>query len=173
MNWEKVLGAAFVVASCTAMGYQVSRVYRLRPLQLSELARALRLLQAEIEYTATPLPVALSRVSEQIKPPVQGVFAAAAEKMKERDNGPKLAFTYGVQSNSSQSVLKNQDWSALLNLSETLGSTDILHQSREFQAALLHMESMREQATEAQRRYERLWQYLGILTGLFVVLLLY
>ncbi|RIV23014.1 hypothetical protein D2Q93_08605 [Alicyclobacillaceae bacterium I2511] len=173
MSWVKVLGAAFVVASCTAMGFHVASSYRLRPIQLSEVARGLRLLQAEIEYTATPLPMALRRVSDQLNPPVRGVFAAAAEKMKERDNSPKLAFTYGVQHGSAQSVLKTQDWSSLLHLSETLGSTDIIHQSREFQAALLHMESMHMQAVDGQQRYERLWQYLGALTGLFVVLMLY
>jgi len=51
--------------------------------------------------------------------------------------------------------------------------SDRVNQSRQLQVTLTRLDGLERDARDAQKRNERLWQYLGVLTGLLVVILLY
>lgn len=169
----KLLGAGLVLVSSTGLGFRIARDYRERPRQLRALMQSLRLLQAEIEYSMTPLPLALSQVADRSQPPVNQVFQRAAQRLGTGQTSVLVAFQDGISVNRSKSAYKKEDYEVLDEFVKTLGLSDRVNQSRQLQVTLTRLEGLEKEAREAQRKNERLWQYLGVLSGLMVVILLY
>lgn len=169
----RLIGSACVVVATSAIGFQVARGYRERLREIQGLAEALRLLRAEIEYTATPLPQALRRVSAQLGGTVRIVFEQAAAAITEPDTTVTEAFKAGLEASRARAHLTNRDVEVLTTFGRTLGTSDSTHQSLQFEAALAQLETLEREAHEARGKYERMWQYIGVLAGVFVVILLY
>jgi stage III sporulation protein AB len=167
------LGAALVFVSCTGLGFRISRNYRERPRQLRSLMHAIRLLQAEIEYSVTPLPQALVRVADRSGRPVNQLLHTVAEALQESDVSVADAFARGIEACRAKGALSAQDWSVVQEFGETLGTSDRVHQSQQIAVALTHLGRLEQEARDSQGKNERLWQYLGILSGLLLVILLY
>jgi stage III sporulation protein AB len=169
----KLIGAALVIAACTGIGFRIAADYRQRPRQLRALMHAIRVLRTEIEYTVTPLPLAFDRVAERSERPIAQLFATAAEVLRMGGLSADEAFHRGIEELRAASALKQPELHVMETFGKTLGTSDRLHQSQHIEAALVHLASIEREAREAQRRNERLWQYLGSLTGLLLVILLY
>lgn len=169
----KLLGAALVMVASTGLGLQIAKDYRERPRQLRALMNSLRLLQAEIEYSVTPLPLALSHVAKRSQSSVAPVFETAAERLEAGNASVLVAFQDGMTVNRPKAAFKPEDYEVIDEFVKTLGTSDRVHQSRQLQVTLTRLEGLEREAREAQRKNERLWQYLGILSGLLVVILLY
>lgn len=169
----KLLGAALLLMSCTAIGFRIARDYRERPRQIRILMQALRLLKQEIEFSVTPLPQALSRVALRTAPPVSKLMEAIASNLGESDISVADAFASSLQEVKAYTAFRAPDMEVLQEFGETLGTSDRVHQSQHFAAVLTQLESLEHEAQDAQRRNERLWQYLGVLTGLLLLVLLY
>jgi stage III sporulation protein AB len=168
----KLLGAALVVGACTGLGFRIAADYRHRPRQLRSLMHALRMLRTEIEYSLTPLPLAFERTADRASPPVSRFFRVCAERI---DNGdaPPEAVVAGLKELAAASALKSPELEVVQALGGTLGSSDRQNQCQHLEAALVHLAHLEQEARDAQRRNERLWQYLGFLAGLLIVVVLY
>jgi stage III sporulation protein AB len=169
----KLIGSAFLVLATSAMGFQIAHRYRERPRELRMVIEGLRMLRTEIEYTATPLPQALASVAKRLAKPVDVLLSATAEALAESDVTVKEALEKGITACRSKAHLLESDFDALGVFGRTLGTSDLLHQSQQFEATLTQLESAQKDAENAKRQYARLWQYIGVLSGLFIVILLY
>lgn len=169
----KLIGSMLVVLATSAIGFQVAKRYRERPREIQSLIEALRMLRAEIEYTATPLPQALTNVAQRLGRPVSVLLGTTADALSQADVTVKEALHAGINACQSQAHLTESDYHAIGVFGRTLGTSDLLHQSQQFEATLAQLESARKEADDQKRQYERLWQYIGVLSGLFIVILLY
>ncbi|MDQ0188350.1 stage III sporulation protein AB [Alicyclobacillus cycloheptanicus] len=169
----RALGAAMVVGASTVAGFRVASWYRRRPAELRALLQAVRLLQTEIEFSVTPLPQALTHVGKRTSAPASLLFLTAGEALEAPEVGPAEAFARGIAACEPKSALVARDFECLVEFGSTLGTSDRIHQSQQIEVTLARLSALEEEAREAQRRNERLWQYLGVLAGLLVVILLY
>ncbi|MCL6516188.1 hypothetical protein [Alicyclobacillus sp.] len=169
----KAIGAALVFAASTAIGFRIARDYRERPRQLRSLSQGIRLLQAEVEYGLTPLPIALERVAQRVAPPVSAGFHRAAALLQEGDIPVAEAVAAGMDELRSGSALHGVDLDVMRELGQTLGTSDRAHQRQQFEVAIRRLSGLEEDALELQRTHERLWRYVGALIGLTIVILLY
>ncbi|QSO45887.1 stage III sporulation protein SpoIIIAB [Alicyclobacillus mengziensis] len=169
----KLIGSALVIMATSAIGFQLARAYRERPRELQLLIEALRILRADIEYMATPLPQALANVTTRLAKPLNVLLGTTAEALARSDVTVGEALAAGIEACRPQAHLLESDYEALALFGRTLGTSDLLHQSQQFEATIVQLESIQKEAEEAKRRYERMWQYIGVLTGLFIVILLY
>jgi stage III sporulation protein AB len=169
----EAIGAALILTACAGIGFQMARLYRQRPQHLNMLHHAVRVLQAEIEYSVTPLGQALERVGTRTPAPISLLFQAAADALTNQDVSVSEAFEQGILRARGQCALKSHDYEIVREFANTLGRADRVHQSQEIVVTLSRIESARRDAVEAQRKNERLCQYLGVLTGLTVVIVLY
>lgn len=168
----RALGSAFIVMACTGLGFQIAKAYRDRPRELAQLANAIRMLQAEIEFGLTPLPQALTRVGGRTSKNVAAMFRGAAEHLLHGDSVPE-AFLKVANTAKARTALAKDDFDALLEFASSLGSSDLAHQSQHLDASLARLVSLENEARELQKKNERMWQYLGVLTGLLLVVVLY
>ncbi|WP_029420143.1 stage III sporulation protein SpoIIIAB [Alicyclobacillus macrosporangiidus] len=169
----KAIGAALVFVACTGIGFRIARDYRERPRQLRALMQGMRLLQAEVEYSVTPLPAALRRVSERVSPPAGVLFASAADILQDGDVPVADALARALNEAERLSALRDADLEVVREFGRTLGTSDRVHQSQQFEVAIARLAGLEEEARELQRTHERLWQYIGALVGLTIVILLY
>ena len=137
------------------------------------MTQAIRLLQAEIEYSVTPLPLALRRVGERCRTPCDVMFRVAADHLQDADMSVLAALQKGIETVKSDCALQDPDFAVLEEIAKVLGGVDRAHLTKQFQATIIQFESLEREAEETRKRNERLWQYLGVLAGLLLVILLY
>lgn len=169
----KAIGAGLLMVSSTGLGFRIARDFRERARQLRALILSIRVLQAEIEYSVTPLPQALRRVGDRSQSPIDKLFAAAAQALHDSEQSVERAFQTGIDACQLVSALRSQDFEVVTEFGNTLGTSDRAHQSQHFEIALSRLTGLEREARESQRKHERMWQYIGVLTGLMLVIILY
>lgn len=169
----KAVGALLVWVATTGIGFRVAKDYRDRPRQLRMLVQSMRVLRAEIEYSVMPLPQAMRRVAAKTPLPTGALWEAIADQLRPNEVSVSEAFATAIDGVRGKLSLTTADYDGLRLLADVLGTTDRAHLAQQFDASLQHYEGLVREARESQRRNERLWQYLGVLSGLILVILLY
>lgn len=170
----KLLGAAMVVAAGTIGGMTVAGRYSRRPRELKSLGSALQMLETEIAYGANHMKEALEQVGARCDKAVEPLFSRAAAN---------LSATSGVTAASAWesslcayyrgSALSPQDLIILRSLGSSLGISDREDQIKHLDLAMEQIKSENVKAEDEAARNVKLWNYLGFLGGLLLVLILY
>lgn len=169
MKW---IGALLFIAAATWIGFEWSQTLNKRPKHIRQLKNALQTLEAEILYSQLPLKDAFATIARQIPVPVQTFFKNLAAGL-EKDNGDlESLWKKEVDLLINESALRNNEGEILLQFGQTLGQHDFLQQQKHIQLTIHHLERELEEARDNQFRYEKMAKSLGILGGLFIVLLL-
>ncbi|EPZ48962.1 stage III sporulation protein SpoIIIAB [Alicyclobacillus acidoterrestris] len=169
----KLVGAMLLVLATSLLGFQMARAHRDRPRQLRSLIRALTHLQAEVEYQSTPLPTALANVAERASPPCSSMFRRVSDMLMEKGASVQAAFRSGIAELVADSALKGSDCEPIQMVAETLSTMDRAHLQTQFQLSIDALMQAEQQAREQGLKNARLWQYMGVLTGVILVILLY
>jgi stage III sporulation protein AB len=170
----KLVGGILVIFSCTIIGFTVAGLYQQRPKILRNLQTALSMLETEINYGRSPLPEAMKSISGRCEKEVADLFLKTTKYLSAREGYTAgEAWEKALKDFSFNAGLRDGDIEILSAFGKYLGASDRDDQVRNIKLAL---ESLRQQemtAIEEKRKNERLWKYLGVLTGLMVFLLLY
>lgn len=170
----RLAGALLLVAASTLLGMAMGRWYTQRASQLRDLLLALEVLETEIRYGAVHLSEALRRAGSTVEPPVRDFFLSVAEGL---DGHPALsgaeAWERGLARTAHRLSLDREEKAALRAVGVRLGASDADDQVRYLQAARHVLRRHAEKAEGQRDQGVRLWRYLGVCTGLALVLLLY
>lgn len=170
----KLIGSALVIAAATLVGYRIAGRYANRSKQLRQFVTAMRVLETEIHYAATPLPQALQRIGHLLPAPVSAFFLEAAAKLRDgRGLKASEAWQEALTEQKSALALNAADYEVLFNFGQTLGISDRQDQIKHIHLAVAHLNAEETNARDEQQRNEKMWKYLGPLMGLAVVILLY
>jgi stage III sporulation protein AB len=169
----KLVGACLVLIACTSLGFHIAKGYRDRPLHIRYLMHAIRLLQAEIEFSVTPLPEAFGKVAVHARYPCTVLFEVAANRLAHGEVSAADALFAGVEEMKPKCALRETDFTIFMDFAKVLGTADRVHLTKQFKATLTHFEELEKDAKEAQKRNERMCQYLGVLTGMLFIILMY
>lgn len=170
----KIIGAVVVIIAGGMSGLTVARRYSSRPQELRSIQSALQMLETEIAYAATPLPDALEQIARRCDRSVLLLFERTCEALRSMDGCTAgEAWEKALTEFYRQSSLTGSDLAVLSSFGRSLGISD-----REDQVKHLHlvMEQMKLQIESAVREAEvnvKIWNYLGFLGGLLVVLIFY
>lgn len=170
----KLAGSILIIISSAWIGFLMGNYYRDRPRQLRELQSGLAMLETEIEYSQTPLPSALIRIAHRLNGPMKLIFAYAGELlMKKNGLTAHEAWSIAVNRLYHRSSLNREDCEILENFGSYLGNSDRNDQIKHLKLALTQLKDMEHTAEDERRKNERIWKYLGVLSGLMLVLLIY
>jgi len=169
----KVIGAIFILAATTIIGFEVSRRFSDRPRQLRTLRSALQSLEAEIMYGHTPLHEASRRLASQLPKPIANFFDAFAKKLTDTETTVKEAWEKSLREVWKLTALKQAEFEILKQFGETLGRHDRFSQQKHILLTLSHLEREEANAVDAQVKYEKMVKSLGFLTGLLLIILLF
>jgi len=164
-----VLAFSLIVYTCTLAGFAVANGYAERPRQLRDLLTGLEMLRTEIVYAATPLAAALT--SLRLRHPIGKFFLCAGEGIDALATA-RSAWVTALDALSRDAALLEGDLAALRYLGDVLGTSNREDQERHLLVAIRRIEALQREAEEEAKRSARLWKYLGVLSGITVVIII-
>ncbi len=169
----KLLGAFFIVAGCSYLGLKRAKLYQKRTELFRFLQNGLTLLETEINYTATPLPVALERVGKKINKICQPLFLRAATILQEKKGVTVAeAWSTGVKALDKEVPLRQEEKELLFVFGHGLGGSAIEEQIKNIALTRKQLSLIEKLAKEEQDKNQKMWQYLGFSLGVVIVLIL-
>lgn len=169
----KLLGAVFIIAATTWIGFEAARRYSDRPRQLQQLKSALQSLEAEIMYGHTPLHEAARRLAEQLPNPLSRLFDRFATTLTQTETTVKEAWENSLRDVWKVTALKQGEFEIMKQFGETLGRHDRFSQQKQIMLTLSHLEREAADARDKQVKYEKMVKSLGFLTGLLLIIILF
>lgn len=169
----KLLGAALTTGVPSVIGFQLAARYRRRPAELRSLQTAIAVLVTEVEYGATPMPEALRSASRAAGPVIGPMLREAAGRI-EAGGGitPGEALTAALGQGSKATCLTPPDLEILTALAAVLGASGRADQVRHLHLAMERLAGSEAEASAERSRYERMYRYVGVLSGLALLLIL-
>lgn len=168
----RYVGMGLVVFGCTALGMEMSSDRKKRIRDIRELQKILDLLEGEIGYAHASLPESFRQVSGRVKPPFSGFLAHMAEHMEAfLGDTLKEIFRQHVRDELEQTALQKDDLEDLIRFGEQLGYLDVKMQLTAIAFYREQLAQSCEQAQELYRNQSKLFRCLGIMGGLFLVII--
>jgi len=156
------------------IGFIMAGYYQHRPKTLRNFQTAFSMLETEINYGQTPLPEALERVGNRCDPIISSFLKRVRELLLSLEGyTASEAWEISLNELRSQMPLNDSDFEILISFGKYLGSSDKEDQVRNLKMAMSQLKQQENLAVEEKNKNEKLWKYLGVLTGLTLVLLLY
>ncbi|QHS22727.1 stage III sporulation protein SpoAB [Virgibacillus sp. MSP4-1] len=169
MKW---IGAMLFLLATTQAGFDIAKRLSDRPQQIRQLKNALQILEAEIVYGQTPIHEVFYQLSKQIPEPLSDFFSELHNRLSVSQTTLYDIWNPTLKEIWKQSAMKKAEREIMDQFGKTLGQHDFTQQQKHIQLALTHLERELANAEEEKYRYGRMAKSLGVLTGLFVILLL-
>ncbi|MEG2774554.1 MAG: stage III sporulation protein AB [Acetivibrio sp.] len=169
----KILGSVFIIFSTSFLGYLLGMEKKNRLKQLRQLKKAGYLLRGEIQYGYTPLPEALINLGERSQTVFSDFFISVAEKLKKYEGESFYGiWEKEIKENLIKTSLQVGDKKKLMALGENLGYLDQEMQIKNIDLYLDGLEEEIKVEMNSQNEKIRLYQLLGVLSGIFVTIVM-
>lgn len=173
----KWLGSLLVLFAAGGFGVWSAMQWRERLRLLEKLRQMIYFLKGEITYSHAPLAEGLERVGKREPGPLGKLFTLVAESIC-RQEGESLREIWRreVETLSSPCVrlpLTSEDLEQLTGLGEHLGYLDVDMQERTLSLYLEQLDLSIAYLRDNQREKCRLYTSLGIVGGMFLVIIMY
>ncbi|HHY37914.1 MAG TPA: hypothetical protein GX507_03190 [Clostridia bacterium] len=169
--WLKITGGLILVGSTAYMGHLASVDLERRLQMVRGLRSGLEVLETEIAFGATPLDMALKRVSAAVDGGAATFFETAASALRgdTRTTGPE-AFTAALREAERRSPIGKPEFEVLSALSFSIGVSDVKDQVRHVRLAEERLKVIEEKVALEVEKNARLYRILGLFGGLALAL---
>jgi stage III sporulation protein AB len=169
----KLIGCVVIIGASSMSGFIYSEKLNYRVYQLNEIHRAIHQLQNEITYVHALLPDAFKSIAHKSKEPIKELFNRTSELLvnNEHENVYE-AMISAINSMKNKLFLNADDINVILDLSKTLGESDIEGQNSIF---ILTIENLKKQiviSEEFMNKNIKMYRYLGFSFGAMLVIAL-
>lgn len=169
----KFLGCIMILAASTGIGVIYGEGFKKRVKQLKEIQRCMYQLQNEIIYTHTPLPEAILNTACKSVSPVKDIFKDISQMLEKNSvDSVYEAFSHTLKARENTLNLKKEDTAALLDLSRTLGESDIEGQKKMFSLTLENIKEQIETSQILMNKNLKMCRSLGFSLGAVIVIIL-
>lgn len=169
----KILGFICIIAGGSGIGYSMSRQISRRYEELQNLQRMTGMLAGEITYGNTPLPEALSSIGRRLDGSVAVFLDKLSENLMEQPHESlAILFEQKMRENLEKSQLQEKDLEALSKMGSFLGYLDRDMQLRTLKLYQTELEREIQDTYKSMPGKKKLYQSIGIMGGLFLVILL-
>jgi stage III sporulation protein AB len=156
------------------IGFSIAQNFIRRPIQLKVIQAALHMLETHIIYSAAPLPEALQNISQGCDPKIAPIFRRTGELLSRPEGySAAEAWQMALEEFYPETSLNENDLQVLKNFGESLGISDREDQSKHLRLAAEQLKTSMAMAEDAAAKNVKMWNYMGLLGGLVLVLALY
>ena len=167
-----IIGAVLVIGASATFGVLSLWRMQTRIRVLSALLTALSYMKSEIADRMTPIPELIEALIRESDPPVDRLFRRVAAGMGEI-GAQSLYFIWRTAVMDSQELeLRDTERQSLIDLGRALGRYDAEEQRDAFAYTIRRFEGYLRRAEEERRNQGRVHAILGIVVGVFVVIIL-
>lgn len=169
----KILGGLLIMAACSLYGIAASNRFSLRPKELRKLRSAIQMLETEIIFGSTPLPIAMGNVASKVSGGIRSFFSKVSEDLISGWSlGLEGAWAGGIDKLISETCLTAADRELLKDFGKVLGVSDREDQKKHFELFYIQLKHHEDIAEEERRKNEKLYKSLGFLSGLVIFIIL-
>lgn len=169
----KLILSLLIVSGCTLVGNIYANSYGERVKLLSHLISTLQMLETEIVYGGTPLPLLLPRVAAKSKTEISDILIDVSDILQQKDGDTFAeAWKRGVNLNSKKSAFHRDDLDLLIILGNNLGTSDRENQVKHIRLSMEDIRRNFEVAVAQQKKNAGLYKHLGLLAGITIVIIL-
>jgi len=169
----KIIGCMVILCASTMAGFIYSERLKYRVFQLNEIERAIYQLQNEITYVHALLPDAFESIASKSKEPINQLFDKTSELLSNNEyENVYEAMNNAVIFIKSKLHLTSDDINVLLDLSKTLGESDIQGQSSMFTLTMANLKKQIKTSEEFMSKNTKMYRYMGFSFGAVLVILL-
>lgn len=163
----KLLGSILILVACTGIGFGESRELQYHLEQLEEIKKLFYLLRSEIQYTRAPFAEVFEKISNKTKAPYAEWLLGLCSRLKQKESGSFWnMWIISIAEDLKNSGLKEDEIQELKNLGKNLEYTESLD---------LYLEQLEyhiKHTRESYRSKRKLCQSMGIMGGIFLIILL-
>ncbi|HHW56697.1 MAG TPA: stage III sporulation protein AB [Clostridia bacterium] len=167
----KLLGMLLVFFSTTSLGYMAAFKYKMRFRILKNLISALNLCKIEVTYSKDPMAEIFITISSSLDKSIKPLFIKAAEILLENKGYSGGEAWEAALKEWDSGYLKKEDIEILRSFGYGLGKSDVYSQEKNFDLAVELLKRQLSSAEEENKKNEKLYKNIGVLTGLAIIIL--
>lgn len=161
-----ILFVIFVLSNI--IGKMIAGKYRYRLEELQDMKSALAIFKTKIKFTYEPIPEIFAEISSNLNSNVSKLFKNAKENMVIENAGQ--AWEEAIV--KSQNNLNKEDKNVLKIMGKMLGQSDVEGQISQIEVTEEFLDKQIENAQKEKTKNEKLYQKLGTILGLALVIIL-
>ena len=163
----KLIGCIFILASCTGIGFSKSREMQCHLNELEELKKIFHLLKSELQYTRATFAEVFEKIGPKTREPFQAWLCNLCTSLNDKcGSGFWEMWNASIEEHLKDCRLKQDELNELKNVGKNLEYIESLDLFIE------QMEYRIKNTRESYRTKRKLCQSLGIMGGIFLVILL-
>ncbi|MCI8896004.1 MAG: hypothetical protein HFI42_02000 [Lachnospiraceae bacterium] len=169
----RVLGAALVLGSSLLYGWKLKTQLSDHMNQLLAIRELFKMLSGEIAYAKAPLPEAFGRIARRQGGAVSDILLEIAGRMERPGEGSLGEIWCQVwEQHRGELLLWEEELWIIQGMGKNLGYLDIEMQRNHIAMYTGQLEERIAQAGRELRAKQKLYQYLSVTGGLFLILIL-
>ena len=154
----------------TIIGILISKKYSNRVKILKDLKNALNMFEVKINFSFETIPEIFNEIAEKINGVAGKIFSDTIKNIEKNSMLAGEAWETAVQENGAN--LKKDDISCIQSLGKLLGKTDVDGQVNQIQLVCAFLDKQINDADEEKHKNEKMYQKLGAIVGLMLVIVL-
>lgn len=163
----KVIGGMLIIFACAAFGVEKSRELSIHRKELEELQRIFMNIQNELEYIKTPIGELFMKLQKK----VEGSYRVWLDFLVQNLTLCKWTsfeevWTASIDTHFKQSLLTKSELEELKQIGKHISRPEAIR------LYLIQLENAIQTTREEEKEKKKLYQSMGILTGIFLVLVL-
>ena len=169
----KFIGALLLILVTTWMGFDWSRQLQRRTNELREIIHSLQMMEAEMGYTYAPLQIVFTNIRDKTNFPVREFYDDLATALTYTVDNLPAVWERALQTLVARSAMKEEERGVLLQFGKNIGNHTFEQQEKHIRLTIHHLQHTLAEANEEKHTYQRMAKTLGVLSGIFIVLLLF
>ncbi len=169
----RISASGAVLLGCAYLGLLFAASYKKRVMQLAEFENALVQLEFDIDFLNIPLAESLKKIEKNCEKGVKDVFSYVRESIElDRCINMRKLWERAFSRFKEELFLSEDDKRILIEFSKNLGSGDRVNEKNNIKLTLARLGVAGEEAREVAKRNSKMCRGLGLLAGIFIVIVL-
>jgi len=162
-----------IIAGCGYLGLLLADTFKKRVVQLEELQNVLLGLEFDIGFMNLPLGEALLRCGDRAKGGIRDVMMYVCDRLTEdRCHNMQGVWKRALDRFSQELYLTAEDKKILIDFSKALGGGDSEREINNIKMTSARLAVAERDARELAKRNTKMYRGLGLLVGIFIVIVL-
>ena len=165
------IGLLFILfCTSTIIGLLISKKYSNRVRILKDMKNALNMFEVKINFSFETIPEIFTEIGQKIGGIAGKIFSDTVNNIEQKHMLAGEAWEKSVDDNGTN--LKKEDINCIKTLGKLLGKTDIDGQVNQIQLVCAFLDKQINDADDEKHKNEKMYQKLGAIIGLMLVIVL-
>ncbi|VYU62552.1 stage III sporulation protein SpoAB [Clostridium tertium] len=165
----KIIAVIIIFFCSSFIGYYYGETFKKRSKQLKEILKALLFLNNEVIYANTPLPEALSYISQKVEDPIKLTLNNVSSRLNNNEvESVYSAFENEYRNNRQQYFLKDEDKAIIKDFFKGLGETGVYGQDKIFNLTIENLKINCNIAEELSKKNSKMYRVIGMCVGAMI-----